>query len=137
MGAGLLAGSVVSPSFSPAPEWWPFRNQIIVTLAASWALVHGFEAVVIGCVSSDGMRHVDGSPGFIDALGRLIRSQEGGIDLLAPAIDLSTRELIRASGTPREILGWTHSCHVMSIACGSCPGCVKHGEAFEESGSRG
>lgn len=125
VGSGMLAGSLTQESVAPSPEWWPFRNQLLVTLAAAWAVLRGYDSVLIGCVSGDALRHADGSSAFLKKLDDLLRNQEGGVRLVAPAIDLTASELLEVSGAPRSILGWTHSCHVESIACGSCPGCIK------------
>ena len=32
----------------PTPEWFPFRNQFLVTIAAAHAAKHGFGAVLLG-----------------------------------------------------------------------------------------
>lgn len=58
--------------------------------------------------------------------------QEGGIRVTAPAIRMSTVELVRASGVPREILAWAHSCHTGPLACGDCRGCHKHFQVTEQ-----
>jgi 7-cyano-7-deazaguanine synthase len=133
IGSGLLAGSSPLASVSPSPEWWPFRNQLVVTLAAAWAVLSGFDSVVIGCVSTDAARHADGSRAFLHALDDLVRMQEGGIRVVAPALDLTSVELAKLSAAPSSLLGWTHSCHVDSIACGTCPGCVKRSETLYPS----
>ena len=69
---------------APSPEWWPYRNQILVTAAASVAIQAGLPQVLAGSVAGDGTRHVDGGPAFYQALDRLISMQEGGIRVLAP-----------------------------------------------------
>jgi 7-cyano-7-deazaguanine synthase len=130
VGIGLLAGSSFLEGVARAPEWWPFRNQIIVTFGAAWALLNGFGSVLIGSVRGDAARHADGSPAFLEKLDDLLRMQEGAIRLRAPAVGLTTTELIRVSGAPASLLGWTHSCHVEPIACGTCPGCVKRVETL-------
>ena len=70
----------------------------------------------------------------IEAIGALLRLQEGEVALEAPAIAMTATELIRNSGVPMEILAWAHSCHVAEYACGSCGGCRKHYETLRELG---
>ncbi|MNG30769.1 7-cyano-7-deazaguanine synthase [compost metagenome] len=82
---------------------------------------------------SDGS-HKDGTPDFINAISTLMSYQEGGMIIEAPAIELSTAELIRASGIPSDYLAWAHSCHRSDVACGQCRGCNKYFEVFEEVG---
>lgn len=52
----------------------------------------------------------------------------------APAIELSTAELVRKSGIPPSFLAWAHSCHKSHVACGNCRGCNKYMEVFQEVG---
>ena len=122
-GSGDMHGSKAS-RLAPVPEWWPFRNQLLVTIAAARALDVGAEGVMIGSVASDGV-HADGSPEFYKRLDDTIRMQEGAIRVVTPAIGLTTIELVRRSGVPRSVLGWSHSCHREAFACGACRGCNK------------
>ena len=117
-------------SIAAGPEWWPFRNQMLVTLAAMKAVTLGATTLLIGALRTDGF-HVDGRPEFVNALGQLLEMQEGGLRLEAPAITLSAAELVTTSGVPDELLAWAHSCHVAEFACGSCRGCIKHYETLQ------
>lgn len=133
VGGGLLAGEA-SRMDGPSPEWWPFRNQLLVTLAAAWALRLGVQLVTVASVATDGQRHVDGRAEFYDKLDDLVRLQEGEVRVRAPAVELTTVELHGRSRVGMEVLGWTHSCHVADLACGRCPGCTKRVEALEALG---
>ena len=110
---------------SPSPEWWPYRNQLLVTLAAAWGYGRGFAEVVTGTVAADAARHADGTAVFYNHLDALLAAQEGAMRVSAPVSHLDTGELLDISGVPRRVLGWTHSCHVSAYACGRCPGCFK------------
>jgi 7-cyano-7-deazaguanine synthase len=135
LGSGLLFGEAID-SKSPSPEWWPFRNQFLVTAAAACALRKSFEAVIVGSVLSDGLRHVDGSVTFYSALDRLTSMQEGGIRVLTPGIGETTQSLVGRSCLQSEILNWTFSCHRSEVACNVCPGCIKRLEVLTELGHR-
>ena len=132
LGSGDMAGTCASPH-APVPEWWPYRNQLLVTLAAPVALRSGAKEILLGTVSTDG-QHADGTPEFIRALNLLMMIQEGQIKVSAPSLDKTSIELVRASGIPVSLLAWTHSCHVANLACGQCRGCVKRAIVFEEIG---
>lgn len=127
IGSGLLAGSDAA-GISTSAEWWPFRNQLLVTIAAAYAVGHGFGEVVVGSVAGDGARHRDGTPEFYAHLDQLVVMQEGGIHVTAPAAGMTAIDLLARSGLPADVLAWTHSCHRSDLACGDCPGCWKRAE---------
>lgn len=130
LGSGDLAGTSAL-EIAPASEWWPFRNQLLLTLAGMKAVTLGVRELMVGSVLSDGS-HADGRYIFYTAADSLMSLQEGGIRVSAPAIDMSTAELVRISAVPLSLLAWAHSCHVGSLACGVCRGCVKHFEVTRE-----
>ncbi|MGT0195023.1 7-cyano-7-deazaguanine synthase [Burkholderia pyrrocinia] len=132
LGSGDMAGQAPA-SLAPVSEWWPFRNQMLTTLAAMKAISLNISKLLIGSLRTDGV-HADGKPEFITAMSAVLSCQEGGITFEAPAIHLSGPELIRASGIPPDLLAWAHSCHVASEACGMCHGCRKHYETLEDLG---
>jgi 7-cyano-7-deazaguanine synthase len=118
-------------ALAPVTEWWPYRNQLLVTLAAARGISLGVRRILVGAVVTDAS-HTDGTPAFFSALDALMRLQEGEIAIEAPAISMSTVELVRVSGIPREVLAWSHSCHTGPLACGGCRGCVKHFQTMNE-----
>lgn len=124
LGLGDMSSSP-SSDLSPHSEFWPFRNQFLITIGAMYAAKHKFSSVSIGTVSTD-RRHKDGSLEFVKMINSLVKIQEGGISILAPSIDKDTYQLIEESGVPLDILAWAHSCHVSNTACGQCRGCEKH-----------
>lgn len=123
-------GELSSP-VSPSPEWWPFRNQLLITMAAARAVALGAAELYVGAVRSD-RAHRDGLPDFYRLMDELVRFQEGGVRLLAPAVDTDPADLVRASGIPLSLLAWSHSCHRGNLACGLCRGCTKHRRVLEE-----
>lgn len=130
LGSGDMAGAPAS-ALAPATEWWPYRNQLLVTLAAMKAIGLGVRHLLIGTVASDDA-HADGTRGFVDRLSALLAMQEGGMTLEAPAIELTTVGLIRVAGVPPPFLAWAHSCHRATVACGACRGCNKYFEVLHD-----
>lgn len=124
LGSGDMAGSIANVH-APASDWWPYRNQMLITFAVMKAISLGVEKLLIGTVKTDG-QHLDGTPEFIDAISKLVSLQEGSIVVEAPAIELSTDNLIAVGKVPREFLAWAHSCHKTNVPCGDCRGCNKH-----------
>lgn len=124
LGSGDLLGSAPDPH-APASEWWPYRNQLLLTLCAAKAIALGVNELMIGTVASDDF-HKDGTPRFVQLMNELVSYQEGGLRISAPAIDLTSVDLVRTSGIPPELLFWAHSCHKAEYACGKCRGCTKY-----------
>ncbi|MFW5406940.1 7-cyano-7-deazaguanine synthase [Pectobacterium carotovorum] len=120
-------------SNAPASDWWPFRNQLLITLVAMKAISYDVDKLIIGTVKGDNI-HKDGSIEFINEISHLLNLQEGMISVLAPAIDLSTTELIKTSKIPNEYLFWSHSCHKENIPCNNCRGCNKHNQVLIDLG---
>ncbi|WP_163558385.1 7-cyano-7-deazaguanine synthase [Halomonas sp. NO4] len=130
LGSGDMAGSHPD-THAPASDWWPYRNQLLVTFAAMKVISLGVGKLYLGAVKSDGS-HRDGTPEFIEAISHLLALQEGDITVEAPAIHLSTAELVRTAGVPRDMLAWAHSCHKANVTCGQCRGCNKYFEVWHE-----
>lgn len=133
LGSGDLTGEAPN-EHAPSQEWWPYRNQLLVTLAAMKGISLGVTELQIGSVASD-ESHVDGRSCFIESLNKLLFMQEGGLTLSAPAINLTTTELVQKSQIPMSLLSWAHSCHTGNYACGSCRGCNKHRIIMRELGN--
>lgn len=112
-------------------EWWPFRNQLIITIAAIKAITLGVQELLIGTVKSDD-QYRDGTSEFFSRVNDLISYQEGGIKISAPAINLSSIDLIKKSKIPNDILYWAHSCNKNNVPCGLCDSCLKYIQTMEQ-----
>lgn len=128
LGSGSMAAKAAADGAS-AEEFWPYRNQMLVTLAAMKLMPEGVTEIILGSVSTD--QHADGKAPFLKSLDRTLSLQEGHVRVTAPARRMSTRTLLRTSGFPYELIGLTFSCHVHEYACGQCNGCLKHRECVE------
>lgn len=134
LGSGDMAGTQAN-EVAPASDWWPFRNQLLITIAGMRLAGQGIEVLHIGTVRSDGESHADGLPEFIERMDRLMSFQEGHLRIEAPGIGFSTAELIRHVGVPPELMAWSHSCHKANVPCGNCRGCNKYFETYQALGS--
>ena len=94
-------------------------------------------AILVGTVVGDDA-HPDGNKEFVSAIDQLVR-QQSGVRVIAPAIEMTTLQLIREAAVPKSVLGWTFSCHTGEWACGTCRGCNKHRHVIEciETGTEG
>lgn len=123
LGVGDLAGRAPIRD-GIATEFWPFRNQFLITLAAMYCAPKKVSTLYIGTISTDHL-HEDGNPEFISKINNLLRQQAPELEVIAPAIKMNSLELVRASGIPKDLLGWTFSCYRSAVACGQCRGCLK------------
>ena len=124
LGSGDMANRPPLPE-APVPEWWPYRNQMLITIAAMKAISLGVTEIMMATLKTDA-QHSDGTPEFIQKMSDIMQHQEGNIKVTSPAIQLDAIELVQCSGIPPEILCWSHSCHTSNLACGVCRGCLKH-----------
>lgn len=124
LGSGDLVGSTPI-SDAPVTEWWPYRNQMLVTLALMKAIQLDVCELMVGSVKTDA-QHTDGTKEFYSKLSDVVAMQEGHIKVTAPAIDMTTMELVKKSGVPENILLFAHSCHTSNQPCGRCHGCMKY-----------
>lgn len=130
LGSGDLVNQP-SNSIAPAPEWWPFRNQMLVTFAAMRGCALAVDEIMVGSVAGDAF-HADGTANFYKHMDAVLSLQEGNIRLTAPALGMSSCELIMASEITVSLLSWAHSCHRAEFACGQCRGCNKHREIMTQ-----
>ena len=79
LGSGSLSDNASLPE-APSFEWWPYRNQLIVTIAAMEAIKLGVEEIMVGTVKSDSA-YKDGTKEFYEQLNTLMALQEGGIKI--------------------------------------------------------
>lgn len=132
LGSGDLVGTTPIGN-APVSEWWPYRNQMLVTLALMKAIQLGVCELMVGSVKTDA-QHADGTAAFYEQLSKLVQMQEGSIKVTAPAIDMTTVELVKQSGIPENILMYAHSCHTSNHPCGRCHGCTKYMYVKEQLG---
>lgn len=131
----LGAGSMSQQSqldVATTPEWWPFRNQLIITMAATEAVKQDASKLLTGSVAND-QEHADGTEEFYERMDNLLSLQEGNLSVSAPAIGQISTELVKDSGTPLSLLGWTHSCHTSNNPCGRCRGCRKRHRVLSQA----
>lgn len=124
LGSGDLS-DMPQLSIAPASEWWPYRNQLLLTIVGMKVIQYGIQKLMIGTVKTDSF-HADGTSEFVNSISSLFSLQEGGLIVEAPAIELTTSELVRKSEIPMSLLAWSHSCHTSDYACGACRGCNKY-----------
>jgi 7-cyano-7-deazaguanine synthase len=114
----------------------PFRNGIMLSIAAGFAESIGAGAVVIAAHSGDHAIYPDCREPFMRAMGDAIR--EGSyarVELLRPFIDMDKAAIARRGAELSVDFENTWSCYKGgSIHCGVCGTCVERREAFMLAG---
>lgn len=124
LGSGQLAGTAAIRE-AAIPEFWPYRNQMLITLAAMKFVDAEDLRLIIGTAKGDAS-HRDGTFEFIEKMNSILRMQEGGAELFAPAIHLESIELLLESRIDTDVLDMTFSCFQAEYPCGRCRGCIKN-----------
>jgi 7-cyano-7-deazaguanine synthase len=103
----------------------PFRNAIMLAIAAGFAESTGAEGLVIAAHGGDHAIYPDCREDFMRAMGDAMRlGTYAGIQLLRPFIAMAKGDFAR-----------TWSCYKGgAIHCGKCGTCVERREAFAQAG---
>ena len=154
MGVDLagIGGSALTDAAMPVPEsptvgipstYVPARNTLLLALALGWAEVLGAQAVVVGVNAVDYSGYPDCRPEFLDAFREVARlGTRAGVEgqpvqVLAPLVSLSKREIIRMGLGLGVDYGLTVSCYQADAdgaACWRCDSCRLRREGFEAAG---
>lgn len=114
----------------------PFRNAIMLSIAAGFAESLEAEGLVIAAHGGDHAIYPDCREEFMQAMGRAMESGTyAGIRLLRPFIDLSKAQIAALGASLGVDYRRTWSCYKGgAVHCGSCGTCVERREAFINSG---
>ena len=114
----------------------PFRNAIMLSIAAGWAESIGAEGLVIAAHGGDHAIYPDCREPFMRAMGEAMRTGTyAQVQLLRPFIALD-KAAIAAEGARLGVdYARTWSCYKGGeIHCGRCGTCVERREAFLKAG---
>jgi len=111
----------------------PFRNGIMLSIAAGLAESRDLDTVLIANHAGDHTIYPDCRPGFIEAMGSAVNAGTfAGIKIVSPFCDITKRDIAligKEEGVPFEK---TYSCYEGRHShCGVCGTCVERKEALE------
>ncbi|MDB6171906.1 MAG: queC 1 [Chthoniobacteraceae bacterium] len=111
----------------------PFRNGIMMAIAAGFAESQEAQAVVIAAHSGDHAIYPDCREDFMRAMGDAVRlGTYVGIEILRPFIAMSKADIARRGNELGVDFAQTWSCYVGGeMQCGECGTCVERREAFQ------
>jgi 7-cyano-7-deazaguanine synthase len=138
--ADVVATGITPPYGKNYPEGYvPQRNLVFYAMAAYYAEIHGFDAIIGGHLKSDAATFPDASPDFFHALQQLINVVIPGhshrVEFIFPLIQLEKYQVISLAfelGVPLES---TWSCYLeKGYPCQHCHPCHERAKAFAQAG---
>jgi 7-cyano-7-deazaguanine synthase len=135
-----LLGGVIPDSYYDAKSMKsttvPYRNGIMLSVAAGLAQSRGCGRIVLGNHAGDHYIYPDCRPEFIKACDEAIRHGTGGkVRVESPFCNLTKADIVRVGarlGVPFEL---TYSCYKGGrFHCGKCGTCIERREAFMLAG---
>lgn len=110
----------------------PFRNGIMLSIAAGFAESSGADGLVIAAHAGDHAIYPDCREEFMRAQSDAIRlGTYAGLEVLRPFISMTKGDIVRRGAELGVDFSATWSCYVGGeIHCGQCGTCVERREAF-------
>ena len=114
----------------------PFRNGIMLAIAAGFAESHHAAGVVIAAHSGDHAIYPDCREPFMEAMGAAIRhGTYAAVEVLRPFIAMDKAAIARHGATLGIDFRETWSCYKgADLHCGTCGTCTERREAFQLAG---
>jgi 7-cyano-7-deazaguanine synthase len=110
----------------------PFRNGIMLAIAAGLAESRRARAVVIAAHSGDHAIYPDCREGFLQAMAEAVRSGTyAGVEIRRPFVSWNKAQIARHGANLGIDFAQTWSCYAgEALHCGACGTCVERREAF-------
>ena len=121
----------------------PARNTLFVAHALAVAEILGAERIALGINALDFSGYPDCRPEWLRAMQEVARlgtraGVEGRpVELVAPLVNMTKAEIIRAGAALGVDYGLTHSCYDPALdgsACGGCDSCQIRRRGFQQAG---
>lgn len=135
--SSLLSGAESVPEGNYADENMrstvvPFRNGIMLSIAAGLAETHGLKYIMMANHGGDHTIYPDCRPDFVEAMSAAV--QHGTYtetELFAPYTNITKADIVRRGALLGIDYAHTWSCYKGgTVHCGKCGTCVERKEAF-------
>lgn len=138
---GLSMPTIRDVLGDPAPVTEvPFRNGIMIMLAAAYAQANGLQTIVVGVQAQDEYSYFDTTPAFIKSMNDVIKQNRmHQITVHAPWQGINKATEIQALmdlDGGLELLANTMTCYDPegTVSCGKCPSCAERIMNFKKLG---
>ncbi len=118
----------------------PGRNLMFLSIAGSLLDAVGAQAIIAGPNAIDFSGYPDCTPAFFSAAAEALNLGTkqgvcGGIQVLAPLMDLSKAEIVKLGAKLKVPFELTWSCYAGGTKpCGHCDSCKLRAKGFEQAG---
>ena len=110
----------------------PYRNVLLLTIAASFAQTIGLNKVYSAFINSNHAKEIDCSSEFFNKLEGLL-SEYGSVKIEMPFRNMTKYEVAKLGIELHAPIGQTFSCQASpEIPCGACPNCVDRLNALKQ-----
>lgn len=110
----------------------PYRNVLLLTIAASFAQTLGIDKVYSAFINSNHAKEIDCSSEFFNKLEGLL-SEYGSVKIEMPFRDMTKYEVAKLGIELKAPIGSTFSCQASpDVPCGACPNCVDRLDALKK-----
>lgn len=110
----------------------PYRNVLLLTVAASFAQTIGLNKVYSAFINSNHAKEIDCSTEFFNKLEGLL-SEYGSVKIEMPFRNMTKYDVAKLGIELRAPIGQTFSCQASPVVpCGACPNCVDRLNALKQ-----
>lgn len=113
----------------------PFRNGIMLSIAAGYAESIGAKAIYLGAHAGDHAIYPDCRPEWTQAMAKaILLGGYGEVALLSPFVEITKAAICRLGAKLMVPFEKTYSCYKGEEKhCGKCGTCVERKEAFDQA----
>lgn len=114
----------------------PFRNGIMMSIAAGFAESKDCDVIILGNHSGDHFCYPDTTSEFISSMKKAIKvGTSKHIKVVSPFCNINKTDIVRLGSKLKVDYSLTYSCYKGGEKhCGKCGTCVERKEAFRDSG---
>lgn len=116
--------------------WVPGRNIVFTAIATSYAEDSGAEKIIVGWDLEEAATFPDNSREFLESFNNVLEiGSINELEIKAPLIDKSKKEIVQLGFKIDAPLGLSYSCYIgKKEHCGVCESCMRRKRAFESAG---
>ena len=144
IGGSSLTDPSLHVPLAPAPDssvpstYVPFRNGVILSVAAAWGESISAQRIYIGAVQTDRTGYPDCRREFLESMSASINlgtKSDTHLEIRAPLVGLTKDAIVRKGAELSVPFDLTWSCYTHEdLACGKCESCRLRLEAFQAAG---